>query len=72
MNVVVRSTPAGRFAVGRFGRHLGECLMVRVRVIRRQTVYLSVAVTLVLLGILIAWAVMSRSDVEAVLPVVSG
>ena len=72
MNVVVRSTPAGRFAVGRFGRHLGECLMVRVRVIRRQTVYLSVAVTLVLLGILIAWAVMSRSDVEAYFPLSPG
>lgn len=46
--------------------------MVRVRIIGRQTVYLAVAATLVLLGILIAWAVVSRSDIGAYFPLSTG
>ena len=43
--------------------------MVRIRIIRRRTIYLAVAATLAILGLLVAWALTNRPG-AGVLPFV--
>jgi hypothetical protein len=46
--------------------------MVRIRIIRRRTIYLAVAATLAILGLLVAWALTNRPGAGAYFPLPSG
>jgi hypothetical protein len=46
--------------------------MVRIRIIRRRTIYLATAATLAILGLLVAWALVNRPGVGAYFPLSSG
>jgi hypothetical protein len=46
--------------------------MVRIRIIRRRTIYLVTAATLAIFGLLVAWALVNRQGVGAYFPLSSG
>lgn len=46
--------------------------MVQIRIIRRRTIYIAVSIALAVLGLLIAWAFVSRPGVSAYFPLSTG